>query len=252
MAIPLFSHLTSHLFAFVLVIVMPVLNRGAWARKTKIEGSPDPERKRRVLLQSVVRKWCFAALLLLAWIIDDPGDLPVLVAHPLIWWIVAEVVVLAIVGRSVIPIRMRSPAYRARTARTYGNIGPVLPRTPEERRVYVLVAVTAGITEEIAYRAFLIPYLAWLLPGRGLVGAVVLTSIISGLINATQGWKGVLQTGLMSAFVGVVFVVGGLLAPMVIHTLTGLGILLVPPDLIDERDAVAAARQSSPPDTEAA
>ena len=107
------------------------------------------------------------------------------------------------------------------------------------------MSFTAGITEEIAYRAFLIAYVAWLLPDHDWTVAAVIAGVAFGLVHAYQGWKGVLQTGFLGIVFGLVYLNIGLVVLMVVHTLIDLRVLLIPPDLpttIEPRPPVPADR----------
>lgn len=70
----------------------------------------------------------------------------------------------------------------------------ILPRSTREMLVFLLVAITAGVWEELLYRGFLIWFLA---PYGGLVAAALLSSLIFGLGHAYQGWRGVANTFLL-------------------------------------------------------
>jgi hypothetical protein len=78
---------------------------------------------------------------------------------------------------------------------------PLLPHTPEERRLFWLVSVTAGACEELFYRGFLIWFLmAWMRP----LMAVLVSSAIFGLGHIYMGWAQAPKTallGLLLAFV---------------------------------------------------
>lgn len=71
------------------------------------------------------------------------------------------------------------------------------PRNAKELAVFLPVAVTAGVWEEIFYRGFLMWFFE---PVAGVAGSVVITAIIFGAGHAYQGWKGVLRTTAVGAF----------------------------------------------------
>jgi membrane protease YdiL (CAAX protease family) len=75
-----------------------------------------------------------------------------------------------------------------------------------ELAVFVPVAITAGVWEELLYRGFLIWFLA---PTTGLAGAVLISSAIFGLGHAYQGWRGVLTTALVGLIFAVLYVASG-------------------------------------------
>jgi hypothetical protein len=62
-----------------------------------------------------------------------------------------------------------------------------MPTTRSERRLWVLVALAAGVSEEVTYRGVLFALL-WILTGSALAAAL-LASIVFGVSHAVQGWK---------------------------------------------------------------
>lgn len=74
----------------------------------------------------------------------------------------------------------------------------IVPRTRAEFSIFCLVALTAGVWEELVYRGFLL----WLLiPAIGVPGAIGVSSVIFGIGHAYQGIRGMITT----ALVGLVF-----------------------------------------------
>lgn len=110
----------------------------------------------------------------------------------------------------------------------------LLPRSPREKAVFALLSVTAGACEELAFRGYAIPMLA---PALGLPGAVVVTSLVFGVVHGYQGPLGVLRTGVMGAVLAGGFLAAGSLWPAVLaHALIdliagiALGEKLLPPE----------------------
>ena len=74
----------------------------------------------------------------------------------------------------------------------------IVPRNRAELSVFLLVALTAGVWEELVYRGFLL----WLLmPIIGVPGAIAASAAVFGIGHAYQGIRGVIAT----ALVGLVF-----------------------------------------------
>lgn len=102
----------------------------------------------------------------------------------------------------------------------------LMPQTRQEKGVFGLLSLAAGVAEEFAYRGYAIPMLAPLL---GVGGAVVLTSGVFGVLHGYQGWLGTLRTGLMGALLAWGFLASGSLWPAIVaHTAIDLvaGIVL--------------------------
>ena len=77
------------------------------------------------------------------------------------------------------------------------------------------VSLSAGICEELLFRAYLIPWLDHALP---IWGAVILSSVLFGLLHAYQGPTGILRTGAVGLVLALIFVAtGSILVPILLH-----------------------------------
>ncbi len=91
----------------------------------------------------------------------------------------------------------------------------VMPRTAEELQQFKVLCLTAGICEELLFRGFLLAYLGDFMP---LGWAVGVAALLFGLSHAYQGWRGVLQTTLVAAAAGGLYLwIGSLWLVMAIH-----------------------------------
>lgn len=100
--------------------------------------------------------------------------------------------------------------------RESGLLRQLLPRTREERRVFALLSMAAGTGEELAYRGYSIPVLA---PILGVPGAVMLTTVVFGVLHGYQGWLGIFRTAIMGGILACGFLASGSLwPPMIAHT----------------------------------
>ena len=89
----------------------------------------------------------------------------------------------------------------------------LLPQTGDERRVFAILSVAAGVGEELAYRGYAIPVL---LPVVGPVGALLLTSVVFGVLHVYQGALGILRTTAIGATLAGGFLLSGSLLPAVV------------------------------------
>ena len=77
------------------------------------------------------------------------------------------------------------------------------------------VSLSAGICEELLFRAYLIPWLDQALP---IWAAVILSSALFGLLHAYQGPAGIVRTGAVGLVMALIFVAtGSILIPIVLH-----------------------------------
>lgn len=133
----------------------------------------------------------------------------------LLGWTVA-VTVTAIVGNFAVTWLARRLGIRE-SRLTYH----LLPRTGEERRLFIAVSLAAGVCEELAYHGFLLAALAaWV--GNGWIAALVANAAF-GVLHGYQGQAGVFRAGLMGYALSVPVIVGaGILPAMLSHFLVNV------------------------------
>lgn len=94
----------------------------------------------------------------------------------------------------------------------------LLPRTPLERAVFVLLSLAAGVFEELAFRGFLIPALRTASGSTAL--ALALSSVAFGLVHGYQSATGAARAATLGMVLAVPFLVTGSLVPsMAAHAL---------------------------------
>jgi membrane protease YdiL (CAAX protease family) len=105
----------------------------------------------------------------------------------------------------------------------------LLPRCRREKLTFVVLAITAGICEEVVFRGFGIAYVRWLNPSTPNAVVVAVTAAVFGFGHLYQGARGVLLTGLIGVYLGWLTVSSGSLLPAIaIHALLDLRILALP------------------------
>ncbi|HUP88008.1 MAG TPA: CPBP family intramembrane glutamic endopeptidase [Longimicrobiales bacterium] len=94
----------------------------------------------------------------------------------------------------------------------------LVPTTNVQRVLFVLLAVSAGVCEEIVFRGFMIP--ALFSKTNSLIVAVVISSAVFGILHIHQRPAGALRAGLLGAVLAVPFVSSGSIYPaMAAHTI---------------------------------
>jgi len=210
-----------HLLFFVLVTLFPVWAVTFGFRRLR-RATPDalPRVRRSVYRAAMISQWVLSATTLGLWWARgrswrDLGLVPR--ATP---GLLGIAVGLAVVAWFEVRQRRQmlvDPEALAEVRRRLGRLELMLPHTPSELSAFFRLSVTAGLCEELLYRGYLIWYLThWL----GLFQAAGVASVVFGLGHAYQGWKGMLLTGVVGAFLAVLYLVSGsLIAPMILHAL---------------------------------
>jgi CAAX protease family protein len=93
----------------------------------------------------------------------------------------------------------------------------MLPHSRSELALFFKLSITAGICEELLYRGYLIWYLTHWFPYFAAIG---IAALVFGIGHMYQGWRGMITTGIVGAFLSAVYwVSGSLYAGMIIHAL---------------------------------
>jgi len=98
-----------------------------------------------------------------------------------------------------------------------GAIG-VLPRTKKEKYLFSLLALSAGICEEIIFRGFLVFLVLAIFPHVPIYLVVLISTLIFGIAHAYQGLQGIVSTGLLAVMFMCLFLVTDcLIFAMLLH-----------------------------------
>ncbi|MFH8486479.1 CPBP family intramembrane glutamic endopeptidase [Streptomyces longisporoflavus] len=124
--------------------------------------------------------------------------------------------------------KMRALAKGGRNVPGLASIKAMLPRTAQERRLAIAVAVTDGICAELVYRGLLIAFGVGVL-GLDVYAAAALSVLVYAVAGLYQGRSGVIAFALVGAlFAGLYVSTGSLLLPVVIHVALSVRDLTLP------------------------
>ncbi|MCI0490217.1 MAG: CPBP family intramembrane metalloprotease [Blastocatellia bacterium] len=137
---------------------------------------------------------------------------------PLHWrfWTGLGVVLLAIAGL-ILQLRriQNSEEARNQVRDQLQPVAEILPHDRTEMTRFTALSLTAGISEEILYRGFLIWYISQF---AGLLPAVLLSSVLFGLGHIYQGLQGVIKTAAIGLFSALLYILTeSLWVPMLLH-----------------------------------
>ena len=183
------------------VVVMPLVSIYNGTRIAKAPDAPLIPRYAQTLARGVavtlllLGLWTYAgrplASLGLDWPVSQIG---------LILLGVVGVATLILGAQIVFFSRIAKPSRIAALRATIREI-KILPRTTGELLVFLLIAIMAGVWEELLYRGFLLWFLE---PYLTIWGAVALSTAVFALGHIYQGWKGIPRAG----GIGLLFAIG--------------------------------------------
>ena len=128
-------------------------------------------------------------------------------------------------GIELLILRRRNGRYAIKRRKLLTAKMYLLPATKEERRWWIVVSAMTGYGEELAYRLFLIGYLA-LAFHLSAGWALAVSSVIFGLAHLAQGVRSAVVTTFVGCFFGMAYLgTGYIWYAMLLHALFNLRLL---------------------------
>jgi membrane protease YdiL (CAAX protease family) len=235
--------------AAAMVFVQPWAGRHRYRRLIASVGQ-QPEARLRHYRRGIIGEWAAVGAVVVIGLLsgrngssiglrlgDHPGSEAIITAE-----------VAALLGISALVFHFGGRGIREMLRRQARGFEALLPRGRRERTVFALLAVTAGVCEELLLRGFGIAYLRWLWPDAPRMALIVITAAAFGLMHLYQGPRGVVLTGLVGGYLAwLVLSTGSLVPAMVMHALLDLRVLALPD--LDSTDSAGSAHSTGSADS---
>ena len=155
-------------------------------------------------------------------VLDGSTVLPLIVGGTI------GVVIGAALAAVAMLIRRRRGVTSPNPPLTLGNVSSLLPRNREELAWSAVLSVSAGVTEELAFRLFL-PLLLVLVGLPALLAFAIAAAVFGGM-HLYQGWVGVVATTVIGGLMTAAYLMSGALwVAMLLHALLDLNGLVLRP-----------------------
>lgn len=211
-----------HAVDFVLVgaIAVGLPARALWSYRRLAAATDDAlgTLRPRLYGRAILSQWALVAAVIAWWVVRGRawGDLALV---PTLSWPLAGVAVglaFVVVAMARLHAQVASdPEARENVRRQVANVRRLLPATDGEQRLFYVLAVTAGVCEELLFRGYLVWVLGHAMP---LVAAHAVSAVLFGVGHLYQGPRGIVRTGLAGAFFsGLVLLTGMLWPAIVVH-----------------------------------
>jgi len=208
MTVPLPQDLSSFdlLLLVFAAILMPVLSTIAGRRLAR----EKPEERRLIprYWRIIARGVIVVALVLGVWHVLGRPYSELGLGRLNIWdyaGFAAIVMSFVFLGFQLVRLKSLSPERLEKAMKSINSI-KITPTTRGELSVFMLMSMSAGVWEELLYRGFLIWFLT---PSAGVIGAIVISSMIFGLGHIYQGASGVAKTGAIGLVFATLYVLSG-------------------------------------------
>jgi membrane protease YdiL (CAAX protease family) len=211
-----------------LAAIAAILIYGPMRDKVDKKRLSDPERpneKLKIYSRTMIMLWGLAAICTLSWLGSGQSLAELGFRNPeagwrawTSWGLAAAGVaymIYAVIGTAT--SRENRDEVRRQIV-TSGDLELMRPRSAAEHGRFQWISLTAGITEEVIFRGFLIGVFAMVFPVW--IAASIATAVFV-LAHLYQGPSGMLRILPVSAGLALIFVIGGSLWPvMILHALT--------------------------------
>ncbi|MEO1303412.1 MAG: CPBP family intramembrane glutamic endopeptidase [Pseudomonadota bacterium] len=181
--------------------------------------SSDPNVRVETYTRTILHLWAIAMPILILWAVNDREwhDLGFQIEAT---WVAATGWAIAILVSGYFGVALLS-AIQNKETRDYirgqldgsETISNLMPQTAAEKDLFHLCSITAGITEEVIYRAYLIWAFSLFLPvwAAACIGLIVFT-----LVHIYQGWKELPSVFAMGALFTLIYILSGSIWPAIV------------------------------------
>ncbi|MDZ4753992.1 MAG: type II CAAX endopeptidase family protein [Phycisphaerae bacterium] len=214
--------LVEHLVAFAIIVLAPIVAMRQF-RRLRAMDDPTGSARRRIYVGTIVRQWSVTVIALWAALSQERTLAELGLAPPAGWSFLGMFAVLSLF-MAILLFQQHMFATGMVSIEVIrsklGSIAKVLPHDLRDLRVFGLVALTAGVCEEVLFRGFLVAYfaqwMAWPL-------ALTLSCAVFGMAHAYQGWSGIVKTTVAGAVLALSYTISGSLwIGMAAHALLDL------------------------------
>lgn len=216
--------LLDHVFVLVFAVIYPVAGFFSFRRLLRRIEQGRPVSRGRLYAATIAGQWLLCCIGLCLWLYRerefallgfDPGGGA--------WFWLAAALTLAGIILLIGQLRTVRRADRELLDRIHSSFGALehlMPHNGGELARFSLLAITAGIVEEILWRGYLIWYLDLHMP---LWAAALASTVGFGVAHAYQGRDSVVKITAVGAVFTVIYLLSGsLLLPIVLHAAVDL------------------------------
>jgi membrane protease YdiL (CAAX protease family) len=236
-------NLLDHLIMIVLVAGLPLYSaRSLPGVKARIKAG-EPGARRHMYWETCRMQWVLTAVVLGGWwyAARPWAQLGFSIQLTLQFWIVLAIAVaISAAMAAQYVIALRTPEGRQLCRASFGEAAFIMPHNRGEMRSCMVLAVTAGVCEEMFYRGFLIWYVTQFTgtTAVGLAAAVIISSIAFGVGHLYQGKAAALKPTGFALLAGTFYVVSGSLwIVMALHVFVDVACAVMAVSLLQDDDS---------------
>lgn len=186
--------------------------------------------KIQIYRETMTAQWMICGILLVAWVFSpfqwhELVSLDIVPTKDYDWTFIVGV----LTGTAILITVLTIFGKKKDAQPTVGNIDFLLPETKKERWVFLGVAITAGICEELLFRGAFVMFTLHLPWSLSFQTIAIIGAILFGIAHYYQGWKGMLGTAIFGYMMCKLYIAtGSLLYPMLLHFVIDVKFCITP------------------------
>ena len=213
------------LLVVVFAVVLPLWSHFlSWPRHVRAVEGGDSRARSRIYVRTLIEQWVLVLAAVALFVVYRRTFSVLWLAPPVGWraWVgfalpLGYIVLVVLQGRAIVA----SSSTLSRLRSKLQPLHALIPHTRDEYRLFVPLAVTAGICEEFLFRGYLVWVLAFWI---GVLPGAIVSMVVFGLAHGYQGGKFGFRAFGVGVVLGVMAVVTRSLLPgMLLHAAIDLG-----------------------------
>lgn len=210
--------LIDHIFVCVFAVLYPLWGYYSYQRSSGMTAGNQSTKKIKEYIWTVIELWVLGLSCLLIWFTQSRSSQEIGFGLQLNWqfWLASTLVLLVIIYYAYLCKNVaKIPENQKQNLISEQALQPIIPHTQRELYWFYAMSVTAGITEEILWRG----YLLWYVSHWGPIWMSWLLVVIAfGYVHIYLGRLGVIRATLAGAvLLGLYWFSGSLWLPMLLH-----------------------------------
>jgi membrane protease YdiL (CAAX protease family) len=215
--------IADHIYFIIIAIALPIYSYRSWQSFKRHLANKKPFVLRNGYIETIAIQWSLAIFLIFWWFYAsrDFSDLGLVFNLNYRTYISFAIAILGSVFLTAQWIQLTNlKEIPDSLKKQIEPVADLLPASPAERKLFIAVAITAGLVEELIYRGFLIwylnSYLHWTI-------AALFSVLIFGYAHAYQGKSGFIKATVVSILMAALLLWSrSLLAPIILHAVLDL------------------------------
>jgi len=213
------------LLVVVFAVVLPLWSHFlSWPRHVRAVEGGDTGARSRIYVRTLIEQWALVLAAVALFVVYRRTFSVLWLAPPVGWraWVgfalpLGYIVLVVLQGRAIVA----SSSTLSRLRSKLQPLHALIPHTRDEYRLFVPLAVTAGICEEFLFRGYLVWVLAFWI---GVLPGAIVSMVVFGLAHGYQGGKFGFRAFGVGVVLGVMALVTRSLLPgMLLHAAIDLG-----------------------------